>query len=175
MREARALFEPEDGIVIPRVYDEYSSTRVLTTEFVPGPPLAEFLVTNPSQELRDEFGLKINTAWYRMYYAYRSYGDPHSGNYVFMEDGRLGVLDFGCIQHFSAEERAVFERAESVVDKQVPFSELLGPNEYVTSADLATWFRGKPWRSTVNKPQEHGISARWSSNSPTSVVKLGGC
>jgi hypothetical protein len=38
-----------------------------------------------------------------MYYAYRSYGNPPSGNYVFMDDGRLGVLDFGCIQHFSAE------------------------------------------------------------------------
>jgi predicted unusual protein kinase regulating ubiquinone biosynthesis (AarF/ABC1/UbiB family) len=145
MREARALFEPEDGIVIPRVYDEYSSTRVLTTEFVPGLPLVEFLAANPSQELRDEFGLKINRAWYRMYYAYRSYGDPHSGNYVFMDDGRLGVLDFGCIQHFSAEERAGFERAENVLDKQAPFSELLGSNEYVTSADLAKVERHWQW------------------------------
>jgi predicted unusual protein kinase regulating ubiquinone biosynthesis (AarF/ABC1/UbiB family) len=48
--------------VIPRVHDEYSSTRVLTAEFLPGLQLGEFLAAHPAQELRDAFGAKINTA-----------------------------------------------------------------------------------------------------------------
>jgi len=102
--EARKLFTPEDGIVVPKVFEQFSSRRVLTAEFIPGPHLCNFLKTNPSQELRDAFGLKISRAWFRMYFANASYADPHSGNYVFMNDGRLGLLDFGCIQRFTADE-----------------------------------------------------------------------
>lgn len=29
--------------------------------------------------------------------------DPHPGNYVFMPDGRVGFLDFGCVQQFPLE------------------------------------------------------------------------
>src|SRR5262249_7813718 len=36
MREAGVLFAPEEGIVVPRVFDACSSGRVLTTEFIPG-------------------------------------------------------------------------------------------------------------------------------------------
>jgi predicted unusual protein kinase regulating ubiquinone biosynthesis (AarF/ABC1/UbiB family) len=37
-------------------------------------------------------------AWYRMLYAGRLlYVDLHPGNFLFMDDGRLGVIDFGCM------------------------------------------------------------------------------
>jgi predicted unusual protein kinase regulating ubiquinone biosynthesis (AarF/ABC1/UbiB family) len=37
-------------------------------------------------------------AWYRMFYAGRLlYVDLHPGNFLFMNDGRLGVIDFGCM------------------------------------------------------------------------------
>jgi aarF domain-containing kinase len=60
-----------------------------------------------------------------MFYADRSYGDPHSGNYVFMNDGRLGLLDFGCIQHFTREERQMLDRGEEFFDKKITLAELM--------------------------------------------------
>ena len=33
-----------------------------------------------------------------------NYADPQSGNFLFQDDGRLGLIDFGCIQHFTQEE-----------------------------------------------------------------------
>jgi len=41
-RRAREVFEPGDGIVVPRVYDEYSTKRILTTEFIKGLHLPPF-------------------------------------------------------------------------------------------------------------------------------------
>jgi predicted unusual protein kinase regulating ubiquinone biosynthesis (AarF/ABC1/UbiB family) len=111
-RQARALFQPEDGIVVPEVYDDYSSQRVLTTGFLSGRHLGDFLATNPSQTLRDRFGSKIYQAHFHMYYDYMPYGDPHSGNYIFLDDGRLGLIDFGCVQHYGAEERELLELCE---------------------------------------------------------------
>src|SRR5580692_7495157 len=40
------LFRPEDGIVVPRVYPEYSGKRVLTTDYIEGLHLADYLATN---------------------------------------------------------------------------------------------------------------------------------
>jgi predicted unusual protein kinase regulating ubiquinone biosynthesis (AarF/ABC1/UbiB family) len=67
-------------------------------ERLEGMHLDAFLATNPSQEVRNEFAQKLLRAWYRMMFAGRLlYIDMHPGNFLFMEDGRLGVIDFGCM------------------------------------------------------------------------------
>ena len=111
-RLARDLFSPEDGIVVPQVYPEYSGKRVLTTEHIQGLHLREYLATNPTQDSRNAFGTKIYIAWKRMYYAFMPYVDPHPGNYLFLNDGRLGLLDFGCVQHYGPEEREIMLLAD---------------------------------------------------------------
>jgi predicted unusual protein kinase regulating ubiquinone biosynthesis (AarF/ABC1/UbiB family) len=113
-RLAGELFRPEDGIVVPRVYPEYSGKRVLTTDYVQGLHLPDYLATNPTQASRNAFGAKIYVAWMRMYYAFMTYGDPHPGNYLFLSDGRLGLIDFGCVQHYGPEERELVRLADKM-------------------------------------------------------------
>jgi len=94
--KVRALFREDDDIVVPRVFPEHSTARVLTMDYLEGRTLDEFVATNPSQALRNEFARKILRAWYRMLYAGRLfYADIHPGNFLFLDDGRLGVIDFG--------------------------------------------------------------------------------
>jgi len=96
--KVRPLFREDEGILIPRVYSQYSTPRILTMERLGGVHLQEFLARNPSQQERDEFARKIVRAWYRMQYAGRVlYADFHPGNFLFMDDGRLGVIDFGFV------------------------------------------------------------------------------
>ena len=71
LQKARALFREDDGIVVPRVYPQFSTSRVLTMERLGGVHLDDFLARNPSQEERNEFARKIFRAWYRMMYAGR--------------------------------------------------------------------------------------------------------
>lgn len=115
MRKASAMFGPEDGIVIPRVYDEYSTGRVLTTEFLQGRHVKEFLALDPPQVVRNRFGTAIYRSSLRLYYAYMNHADPSPGNFLFLDDGRLGLLDFGCIQYYSAEEREIMALSERLI------------------------------------------------------------
>src|SRR6185436_10007378 len=86
-----ALFREDDDIVVPRVFPEHSTARVLTMDYLEGKTLDDFVATNPSQALRNEFARKILRAWYRMLYAGRLfYADIHPGNFLFLDDGRLG-------------------------------------------------------------------------------------
>src|SRR5258708_524215 len=68
LARVRPLFREDDGIMVPRVYPQPSTARVLTMDRLGGVHLDEFLAANPSQEQRDEFARKILRAWYRLFF-----------------------------------------------------------------------------------------------------------
>jgi len=78
---------------------------VLTMEYLDGVHIRDFLAGDPPQERRDHFGGLIVQAASRLHFAGRLlYADPHAGNYLFREDGRLGFLDFGCVRPYTDRE-----------------------------------------------------------------------
>jgi predicted unusual protein kinase regulating ubiquinone biosynthesis (AarF/ABC1/UbiB family) len=113
LTKARSLFKEEEGILIPRVYTDHSTARVLTMERIDGVHLDEFLASNPSQEQRNEAGRKILRAWYRLFMSGRMfYADFHPGNFLFLKDGRLGVIDFGFVLPLEGELWTQFGRMD---------------------------------------------------------------
>jgi predicted unusual protein kinase regulating ubiquinone biosynthesis (AarF/ABC1/UbiB family) len=108
--KVRALFREDDGIVVPRVYPQYSTPRILTMDRLDGLHIDAFMARSPSQEERNQIAEKIVRAWARMLYAGRlSYADMHPGNYLVLDDGRLGVLDFGFVIAHPDEEWRLIE------------------------------------------------------------------
>jgi predicted unusual protein kinase regulating ubiquinone biosynthesis (AarF/ABC1/UbiB family) len=113
LEKARALFREDDGIVVPRVVRQFSTARILAMERLVGVHIDEFVAQNSSQEESNELARKIVRAWYRMMYAGRMlYIDFHPGNFLALEDGRLGVIDFGNITHISDDMWDVFRRMD---------------------------------------------------------------
>ncbi len=113
LREARALFREGDGIVVPRVYPEHSSRRVLTMELLEGVHLTEFLAGDPPQDLRDLYGAKVLRALERLRCAGRLlHGDPHPGNFLFNPRGELGLIDMGCVRRIDRDDWAWYLRVE---------------------------------------------------------------
>lgn len=113
LHRARSLFREDDRIVVPRVFSEHSTARVLTMERLRGVHIDQFLAANPSQDLRNEYARKMIRAWYRMLFAGRLlYVDLHPGNFLFMEDGRLGVIDFGCMMDLDDGMWDLFRRMD---------------------------------------------------------------
>lgn len=102
--DVRKLFVDDEDIYVPNVFAEYSTQRVLTMEFVAGKTLDEYLATNPSQAERNRYGTQISKALFRCYGNNLLYTDPHPGNFIFMDDGRLGFIDFGNIRRCNEEE-----------------------------------------------------------------------
>jgi predicted unusual protein kinase regulating ubiquinone biosynthesis (AarF/ABC1/UbiB family) len=92
------------GLVVPQPVMALTSQRVLTMQHLPGLHLAEWLCTQPSQAQRDQFGqLLFDTFMHCTFVLRRLQADPHPGNYLFMADGQLGLLDFGCTRQLSAD------------------------------------------------------------------------
>jgi aarF domain-containing kinase len=110
---ARSLFRDEDRIVVPQVYPQFSTARVLTMERLEGIHLDEFITRNPSQRERNEVARNLMRAWYRLMYSGRMlYADFHPGNFLVLEDGRLGLLDFGFVINIDDELWELFRKMD---------------------------------------------------------------
>ena len=113
LTKARSLFRDADGIVVPRVYSQFSTSRALTMERLDGLHLNEYMDRGPSLDERNEVARKILRAWYRMMYSGRMlYADLHPGNFLVMDDGRLGVLDFGFVMPIDDDDWERFRQID---------------------------------------------------------------
>ncbi len=92
----------DDRVITPRWVPEYTTRTVLTMTFVRGLHLDAFLATRPSQERRDHFGQRLFDFVHEQVAAdnLTVHADAHPGNFLFRPDGKIGVLDFGCVKRF---------------------------------------------------------------------------
>lgn len=98
-----SLFADHPVIAVPAVHQEYCSARVLTTTWLDGVQLDTFLARDPDQPTRDRIGEALFAFYVGSLFEHRLYNcDPHPGNYLFLPDGRIGMLDYGCTRHFDA-------------------------------------------------------------------------
>lgn len=102
-----ARFYPE--LKIPAVVPERSARRVLTMERLRGPNAMEWYETGPGEEERFRVArLLIFAIWGPFFTDRVIHADPHPGNFVILEDGRLGVLDFGATKQLSEDFASVY-------------------------------------------------------------------
>lgn len=112
---ARALRGHPD-VRVPEVDTAMSTRRVLVTEYVAGRGFGE--VKQLPDEERDRFAEIVFRFFYGLLTrAHLAAGDPHPGNYLLAEDGRVCFLDFGLMRYvpqaYLDGERAL---ARAVVD-----------------------------------------------------------
>lgn len=88
---------------IPEVIDDRSSRRVLTTELAHGKSLDE-VVTLPEEQRRHLAELLWRFVFRGNLVAGMFNADPHPGNYIFADDGKVWFLDFGCVQPIGEHE-----------------------------------------------------------------------
>ncbi|WP_091678651.1 ABC1 kinase family protein [Amycolatopsis marina] len=94
-REFAAAFAGDDQVLIPPVVA--SAPRVIVTEWVTGTPFAK-IIADGTTEQRDRAGHLLAEFHYSSPARARLlHSDPHPGNFMLLEDGRLCVIDFGAV------------------------------------------------------------------------------
>ena len=88
-----------DFVVVPTIHHELSTKTVLTTSFLEGISFEAFLDSNPTQEERNYYAQLIFDLFFmEFYYLQMIHADPNPGNFIFMSEGKLGLIDFGCVK-----------------------------------------------------------------------------
>ena len=91
------LFLGHPYIVVPKVYDEYCRTRVITQEFIEGKPFLSALEWDQAD--RDRLAEVLFRFFYGSLNRFLLFSaDPHPGNYLLLPDGKVAFLDYGLIR-----------------------------------------------------------------------------
>ena len=102
-RRFAAHYEGHPTIHVPRIVDDLSTRRVVTSELSDGARFAE--LSGWSQHERDLAAETIYRFVFRSLYEVRAFnGDPHPGNYLFHGGGKVTFLDFGLVKYFTLAE-----------------------------------------------------------------------
>jgi predicted unusual protein kinase regulating ubiquinone biosynthesis (AarF/ABC1/UbiB family) len=93
-RALARIFRGHPFILVPQVVTSLSRERVMVSELVSGRGFDALKETD--QETRDRLGEIIFRFYFGCMYRHRQFsGDPHPGNFLLMQDGRVAFLDFG--------------------------------------------------------------------------------
>src|SRR4051794_20090492 len=96
------IYRGHPFITVPDVVSELSRERVLVNEFVHGVGFED--VQEMDQATRDRVGEIIFRFYFGCMYRHRQFsGDPHPGNFLLLEDGRVAFLDFGLFKRMPKE------------------------------------------------------------------------
>jgi len=95
-RAFAAAYAGDEQIVVPRVVA--SAPKVIVSEWLEGTPLSR-IIADGSQEQRDRAGYLLAVLHFSGPQRARLlHADPHPGNFRLLDDGRLGVIDFGAVK-----------------------------------------------------------------------------
>lgn len=118
------LFADDDEVIIPRVYPDVSSRRVLTMEYIDGYKLQDILAPGVERQLKDWVSIKyFQMTWRQILEFGVLHTDPHPGNYLVTYHPKVAMLDFGSVRVFPEEIRkgyltlakAILERDEQTM------------------------------------------------------------
>ena len=153
-----------DFMAVPRVHWKLTTDRVLTMSLLPGTPLGAYLAEKPSQTARNLIGARLLQLYqYQLYEMHTLHADPHPGNYLIDRDGRIGLVDFGCVKRLSPSipELAVcfkdrlWERGEA--DKRRMLELIWGPGNHIAHPNTHALFdQITTFYNTVYPPGKNG-------------------
>lgn len=139
-------------VFFPVYYPEYSSSKVLVMDWLAGDHLKEFLDKKPSQEVKNRVAQALWDFYnHQLHSALAIHADPHPGNFLLQEDGRVGVIDFGCVKvvpedfyyHYFPLLVPEIRNNQAVVDQLLSHIEIIFPQDSVAvKQELQTAFLG---------------------------------
>jgi hypothetical protein len=108
-------------VTVPKVHKDTTTERVLTMSFIEGEVAGTFLERNPPTVLRNLIGERLVELYYHQLHRIRAlHADHHPGNYLYQKDGRIGLVDFGCVKRITFDASALIRSCVSRSWRQGP-------------------------------------------------------
>jgi predicted unusual protein kinase regulating ubiquinone biosynthesis (AarF/ABC1/UbiB family) len=158
-RSLARIFAGHPFIHVPDVVTSLSRERVLVSEYVQGVGFEE--LKSLPQEVRDRVGEIVFRFFAGCLYRHHQFsGDPHPGNFLLLDDGRIAFLDFGLFKRMDAAavelelacQRAVVEGDSRELHRLLtaagflPEPERVDPDHLLAFVEDAIW-----WYTTADE------------------------
>jgi ubiquinone biosynthesis protein len=105
-------FVGDPDVHVPRVFWQYTRSRVLTLEWLDGVQLADVDTAALTVGERRDLAYEITETWMTMIFRHGFFhGDPHPANiFVMAEAGTVGLVDFGAVGMLTDDDMSKLTR-----------------------------------------------------------------
>ncbi len=94
------------SVIVPSVYDDYSSKNVLTMEYLPGIKVTNVKALDEKGIDREQLVIDVHKVFFTMLLKHSLFhADPHPGNISVTDDGKLILYDYGMVGRINNETR----------------------------------------------------------------------
>lgn len=127
-KEAAASCAHIENVLFPNYYEDLSSERIITMDWMEGEHLSEFVKHNTDQGLANKLGQALwDYYMYQMHHLKKVNADPHPGNFLVSKKGEIIAIDFGCVKEIPKEFYDPYSRLfkQENLDNPKNFKEIL--------------------------------------------------
>jgi len=97
-----------DILVLPKPYSHLSNENVLVMEFLEGTPFSKLTPVDVTKQLHDQLLNCVQLFLHSMLKDGLFHADLHGGNFFYLKNGKIGVVDFGLVGTLSQKNKNTF-------------------------------------------------------------------
>lgn len=122
LKKIKKDMEKNTKIIVPSVFDDFSSKSVLTMEYLPGIKVTNVQALDEKGIDREQLVIDVHKVFFTMLLKHSIFhADPHPGNISVTDDGKLILYDYGMVGRMNNETRFKLIRLYlALVEKNPP-------------------------------------------------------
>ena len=122
LKEIKKDMEKNTKVIVPSVFDDFSSKSVLTMEYLPGIKVTNVQALDEKGIDREQLVIDVHKVFFTMLLKHSIFhADPHPGNISVTDDGKLILYDYGMVGRMNNETRFKLIRLYlALVEKNPP-------------------------------------------------------
>ena len=106
LKRIKKDMENSTKVIVPSVYDDFSSKSVLTMEYLPGIKITNVQALDEKGINREQLVIDVHKVFFTMLLKHSIFhADPHPGNISVTNDGKLILYDYGMVGRINDETR----------------------------------------------------------------------
>ncbi|MCH7966620.1 MAG: AarF/ABC1/UbiB kinase family protein [Thaumarchaeota archaeon] len=106
LKQIKKDMEKNTKVIVPAVFDDFSSKNVLTMEYLPGIKITNVQALDEKGIDREQLVIDVHKVFFTMLLKHSIFhADPHPGNISVTDDGKLILYDYGMVGRINNETR----------------------------------------------------------------------
>lgn len=106
LKTIRRNLRDQPKVIIPAIFEDYSSKNVLTMEYIPGIKITNIKALDEAGINREQLVVMAHKIFFTMLLRHEMFhADPHPGNISVTKDGSLILYDFGMVGKLDEKTR----------------------------------------------------------------------
>ncbi len=105
IKEVIEAIDEKKILQIPKIYPEYSTSKVLVMEYLEGTPFNQLKNIEEHNDLQEKLINGVKLFMHNMLSDGVFHADLHGGNFFLLNNDKIGLIDFGLVGHLSKQNR----------------------------------------------------------------------